>query len=357
MAQPTTSTRPATPVPVLPSPAGRVRLLGTVVAAVATVALCWLALRGVHPSRVWHALRASDEWWLLPALVAFLIANVARAVRWRTLFVPGRRPPLGTTANAMLVGYLFNNVLPARAGEPARVVTLSRRAGVPAAEVVGTVLIERIFDVFALLMIFLVAQPWLPHVSWIRGAAIAAIVLAVALAGAVVTLTVWGERPLRILLGPALRLPFVSAARLDAIIDELMSGLAGLRHVGVALGALAWTAVAWLLTAVSCWLAARAFPLHLGFDAGVLVTSAIGLSMILPSPPAALGVYEAATVLALQAYGLSHSQVLPYALVLHALNFVPFVAVGLGVLTYNARHPPRAAAAGPPTPEVTKLAA
>ena len=351
MAPPSTSTTsPAAPAPPLPAVSGRARVLAMLAALVLTVLLCAWALKGVHPTRVWHALEHSDGWWILPSLAAFVLANGARALRWRALFAPGRRPGVAVTTNAMLIGYLFNNVLPARAGEAARVVTLGRRADIPVAEVVATVVVERIFDVFALLVIFFVAQPWLPHVSWIRGAAIAAIVLAVAIAAAVVVLTVWGERPLRVLLRPAARLPFVSAERVERAAGELMLGLAGLRRHGVALAALGLTALAWTLSALTAWLALKAFPLHLGFDAGVLVMSAVGLSMVLPAPPAALGVFEAATVLALHAYGISHGRALPYALVLHAINFFPFILAGLGVLAYNARHPVARPAAdgGPP---------
>jgi uncharacterized membrane protein YbhN (UPF0104 family) len=61
--------------------------------------------------------------------------------------------------------------------------------------------------------------------------------------------------------------------------------------------------------------------------------------MILPSPPGAIGVFEGAALIALKAYGISHSSALPYALVLHAVSFVPFLLVGPFLLQYNMRHP------------------
>ena len=64
--------------------------------------------------------------------------------------------------------------------------------------------------------------------------------------------------------------------------------------------------------------------------------------MILPSAPAALGVFEGAAILALKAYGLPKSESLPYALVLHAVNFLPYILAGLFLLHYNSRHPYRA---------------
>ena len=96
-----------------------------------------------------------------------------------------------------------------------------------------------------------------------------------------------------------------------------------------------------MLTALCSYLVSVAFHLHLPFACGVLVAVAVGLSMILPSPPAAIGVFEGAAILALKAYGLPKSTILPFALVLHAVNFVPFVIVGLLLLHYNARHPQR----------------
>jgi uncharacterized membrane protein YbhN (UPF0104 family) len=103
-----------------------------------------------------------------------------------------------------------------------------------------------------------------------------------------------------------------------------------------------WSLAAWMVTAVWAWCVLLAFR-PFGFGAGVLVTCVVGLSMIIPSPPAAVGVFEAAGVLALHAYGLSQTQALPAALVLHVTNFVPLVTVGALTLHTAARHPARAA--------------
>ncbi len=71
-----------------------------------------------------------------------------------------------------------------------------------------------------------------------------------------------------------------------------------------------------------------AFTLDLPFAAAVLVTVAINLSLVLPSSPAALGVFEAATIIALNAFDVPQAEALSYALVLHLLNLVPFLIIG-----------------------------
>ena len=317
----------------------RARLILNLVTVVVTVAFSYYALSDIKLSLAWHALRTTDGWWLVVALVAFALGNLARALRWRSLFAPWRRPPLGAVANAMLVGYLYNNILPARAGEAARVVVLTQRSETPPVEIVGTILLERLYDVLGILVVFFVAEPWLPHVSWFGAAAVAAIVLAALIAGAATILAVFGDKPLRLLLRPLGRFSLFSGERLDRTVDELTHGLSGLRHPLLALEAFVWTILAWLMTALCAYLVSLAFHLHLPFACGVLVAVAIGGGMILPSPPAAVGVFEGAALIALDAYHVPHSSALPYAVVLHLINFVPFVIVGALLLHHNARHP------------------
>ena len=315
------------------------RLAINTVTAVVTVVFSYVALSNLDLSKVWHTLQQIDLWWLLPALVVFLLGNLARALRWQSLFAPERRPPLAPVANAMFVGYFYNNILPARAGEPIRIVVLASRSEAAPVEIVGTVVLERLYDVLAILVVFFVAEPWLPHVSWFGAAAVAAAVLAVGIAAAATILVVYGERPVRWALRPLARFKGFEGDRLDRTVAELVYGLSGLRRPSVAIPAFLWTTAAWMLSALAAWLVTLAFPFSLPFAAGVLLVVAVGLGMILPSPPAAVGVFEGAALIALKAYGIPHDEALPYALILHMLNFVPFLVIGGCLVWHNARHP------------------
>jgi len=316
------------------------------VAFAATVLLAalftYLAVRGVNWTHAWRALERCNAWWLVPAMVAFAAQTWMRSMRWRSLFAHAHRPPRGPVLAATLIGYLFNNIMPARAGEVARVVALTQRTGTPAAEIVGTAVVERAYDVLSILIIFFCASPWLPHESWFTTAVILAGVAAVGLGFVIWVLAVYGDRPLRVLLRPLGRLPWLSPERVEREAATLAEGLSGLREHRVAIEALLWSLAAWMTSALWAWLVLLAFEPSFGFGAGVLVTCVIGLSMIIPSPPAAVGVFEAAGVLALQAYGVRASIALPYALVLHVSNFVPLVLGGALMLHTAARAPVRA---------------
>jgi uncharacterized membrane protein YbhN (UPF0104 family) len=316
--------------------AARAALFSTGLAVSALFA--YFAVRDVHPGEVWRALGDCDYWWLVPAFGAFAAANVLRVWRWRFLFSGETRPPFRPLASAMLIGQFFNNVLPARAGEAARIVTLNQSCGTSRAETAGTVLIERAYDVLSLLLLLFVLSPWLPHVSWLRAAAILAIALSAGLVGAFAVVAIWKERPLLALLRPLGRLPFVPERRLELVAANLVHGLAGLRRGRLALVAIALTSASWICFGISSWLVLRGFDVgrELSPVAGILVMIAIGLAMILPSSPAAVGVFEAAVLVALKAYGVPESRALSYALVLHALNFFPYLAAGALLLHLHA---------------------
>ena len=298
-----------------------------------TAACTYLAVRGVAFDDAIDALAASDLRWLVPASVVLALALWLRVVRWWVLFDPSSRPPLGAVAHAAFVGYFFNNILPARAGEAARVIALHRRAMTPRAETIGTVVIERVFDLLALLGLLFASYPLLPEISWLRTAALLGLVVVAVLVVLVVVLVRYDERAVRWLLSPLRRLPGAGVAeRIEHAVANASRGLVGLREPRVALRGMALTIASWVVLGLSYWILTAAFDLDLPLVAGMLVVIAINLSLVLPSSPAALGVFEAATVVALRAFDVPQAEALSYALVLHLLNLVPFLVIGAALL-------------------------
>ena len=218
---------------------------------------------------------------------------------------------------------------------------LRRYAGSSGAEAGVTVIVERAYDILALLILLFLAAPFLPEVSWLDAAAALAAVFAVLLGH--------GDRGRRRLgraphpLGGAAGARFlpVSRERLEQIGRNAAVGLAGLHRPRLAAVAFGWTMLSWLALAASCAALLEGFDTGLSTEdvllAGLLVVIATNFAMILPSSPAALGVFEAATVVALGAFGIDDSEALSYALVLHALNLIPYLVIGGVLLRSSAR--------------------
>jgi glycosyltransferase 2 family protein len=304
------------------------RALIWAVALVSTIGFGYLAIRDAHPDEVWDALQEANLWWVVPSFAVLVAAVAIRALRWQLLFQRETRPPYGATAAATIIGLAVNSLLPLRAGEAARVIALNRRARTSPVESAATVALERILDVFCLLLLLLAALPWLPEVDWVGAAAAVALALALMLGGTALLFAIYGDRPFHALDRLLRRLPFGHHAWVEHVGASLRRGLVALRDPKLALTAFVLTTVGWLLTSVSFWLLTLAFDLELPLVSGVLILAAVGFSVILPAAPGALGVFEAATVVALAAYDISASEALSYAFTLHAVNLIPYIVAG-----------------------------
>jgi glycosyltransferase 2 family protein len=306
---------------------------------VVSLLFIYLTFRGTDFGALGAALRRSNYWLLVPALLVLAVAIVLRALRWRLLISPEHRPSTSAVTSALLVGYLFNSILPARAGEAIRVVFLRQRAGTPKFVALGTVIAERAIDVLTLLVLLFVAAPFVPSTDWLPRVLALGVVVFVVTAGVFTAFAFYGERPARFVLRPLGMLPRMSRGRIELAAANLMRGLSAFRSPAVALPAFVLTAASWLLIAFASWICMRGFDLRLGFSAAVLVVVAINLAMILPSGPAGIGVFEAAVVTALHPFDVDRAHALSYALVLHGLNVVPFIVAGYLVLQHHALVP------------------
>jgi uncharacterized protein (TIRG00374 family) len=303
----------------------------------------YLAVRDVDWAVFWEALRTSDYAWLIPALVVLAVSLWVRAIRWRLLFQPATRPPMGPTTRATIVGQFFNSILPARAGEAARIVMLKQEAGTSRAEALGTAVAERIIDVLALLLLLFLTLPFLPEITWLKTAVAFALGLLAVVVITTLVLRRFGHRPIRYLLRPLARLPAVQEEHTDRAASNITAGLHVLERPERAAPAFLLTFVSWLLIGLSFWFTLLAFEPDLGYDAGILVLVTTTLSLVIPSLPAGVGVFEAAVLVALRPYGVEESIALSYAVVLHALNVIPYVVAGYVVLHGHTRRLRRAA--------------
>jgi len=302
-----------------------------------SLVFAWLALRGIEVAELRSALAGQDYVFLLPAAAALAVAVALRAWRWQLVFAHEARPRYQHVLNAMLAGYLFNTILPARAGELARVQVLGRRSGISRANVLATVVLERTYDLLVLVALLALASPFLPHVGWLSAAVALGCALAGALLVAAFVVRRFGERAARRLLRPLAWLPGIDSDRARRVADNAVHGLATLRLTRLVAIAIAVTTASWLALAASTWFLVLGTDMDVGFGAAMLVVVATNLVLVLPSSPAALGTFEAAALLALAAYDVEREQALSFALVLHALNALPYIPIGYAAVALHAR--------------------
>jgi glycosyltransferase 2 family protein len=299
-------------------------LLGVAVSAALLVYLFW----NVDLHEVVARL-ADTRWSFLVLSVALNLSSLwTRAWRWYYLFPPGSEPR--RLFNALMIGYMGNNLLPLRAGEVVRAYVASRR-GQRFWTVLATIVVERALDGLAIGLIvagLFLTIPIPAQLRWpaavfltvdlIAMAVLAVIALAPAGCGAVI----------RALFQ---RWPWAERRAMD-VLGTMSEGLRGVRAGHHFLPIFISSGLIWVLFAFSIWTGLHAAHLDLPLAASWTVLAFLGLGVSLPSSPGYIGVVQAATVLALALFSVPRTEALSFSILIHASQLFPVTLYGLVLL-------------------------
>ncbi len=304
-------------------------LLGLAISAIAVA----LVIRQVDLGAAWGVLREAAPAWVAAALACIALDVALRTLRWRALLAPVARLPLPSVAASLLVGYLANNVLPARLGELVRSHHLGDRTGISRASVLGTVVVERVVDTAVLVAIASVAIVVLS----VRGLVASAVLLGLAATGLLVA-------------GLALalvahRLPFADRAiaaveRRPAIAraaTSLRGGLAVAGRPRTMAAAIGWSVAAWAATIVAFAAAGQAIGVELTWGQAALLAAGVSLVTAIPAGPGYLGTFELAAVEIARAVGIAPDPAFALALLVHAAILAITSVGGVAALLATGR--------------------
>jgi uncharacterized protein (TIRG00374 family) len=301
----------------------------TLVGIAVSVIFLVLALRGQDFGAVWSTLTRAEYWYVIPAVALYFVGVWCRAARW-SLLLQGLRPVRWVELFPLvIIGYMANNVLPLRAGEFVRAYALSTRAGVRKTAGLTTIALERLFDGLTMLGFMLVASLSVALTSPLRHLAVVTGILFVPL---LVGLAIASDRRVRdaLIRRAVPRLPRVARKRAERTVDSVTLGLSILQRRRDLAAVAAISLVAWLFEASTYLVVARAFDLQLGLMVVLLTTAVANLATLIPSSPGYVGPFEAGVLLVLAGVaGISREVALSYALVLHAMLYLPVTVWGL----------------------------
>lgn len=295
------------------------------------------ALARLNLSRVGHALITADPWWIALALLLMGSSLFLRSISWYYVLraaLPGVEIPAAPVTRATMIGVMASAVFPGRLGEPTRVLVISRRIDGPARRLIpvvaGTVFSQTLINLGALAILLAVTFTSVPflhgNLAGFGGALIVPLTIAV--------VVVFGPRLLTGAAGSRserLRSWAETGERLLRLARRGMLVFARPRF-----GAPAITAqlLAWALQWLACWAVLMALGLesHGGLVAAAAILFFVNVSAVLPATPSNVGVFQAACVVVLAAYGVPAGTGLAYGLILQAVEVVTALALGVPAL-------------------------
>ena len=296
----------------------RFALIQALVSLVALAAVVWWASHQESP----HIPTGGDAIaWIAAALGLYVAATLVRAERWHQILdhtgVNARR----TDCYALTtVGYMGNNVLPARAGEALRVVLLAPRCDASKRTIISSIVAERVLDVIALLTIFIVTVYGVLSTAEVlptdRPLLVTGIGVVLLLAGGI---TVW-----------VLRRHHVFERVRNWLRPLADSPRALISRWGLVL--LAGTFVLWTVEASVYWTVARAIDLDISISGALYLVALTNFVAALPAAPGSIGTFDAAVAWGADKLGATGSMALSYVILVRFVLYVPITIVGLVVL-------------------------
>jgi len=313
------------------------RRIGLLVAVVLLAGLLTYALSRLGLHRIGQALVSAKPGWVALAFALMGFSLVVRSISWHAVLraaLPDTPIPWLPVTRATMIGVMGSAVVPGRVGEAARVVVVTRRLTgstkrqIPV--VAGTVFSQTLINLLAL---GILAGVTFSSVPLLRGHP-AGIAVAIAVPLAICAFVVLGPRLLE--RGRRSRSPRIArvAGALGSVFVLARQGLvvfARPRHGAVAVVA---QLLAWALQWLACYAVLLALGLQgkAGLDAAAAVLLAVNVSAILPATPSNVGVFQAACLVVLAAYGVGAGRALAYGIILQAVEVLTALALGVPAL-------------------------
>jgi phosphatidylinositol alpha-mannosyltransferase len=313
------------------------RRAGILVAVILLAGILAFALSRLGLHRVGHALLTASPGWVALAFLLMCLSLLLRSVSWReTLRAALPEALIGwrVVARATMIGVMGSAVLPGRVGEPTRVLVLTRRLeGSPKRllpVIAGTVFSQTLINLLALAILATVTFSSVPLFQGHADGFATGLAVPVAIC-------------LLVLLGPRLeriseRLQWTRAVNLIAALARLLGlarrGLVVFARPRHGLLAVASQLLAWVLQWLACYTIILALGLQsqAGPIAAAAILLAINVSAVVPVTPSNVGVFQAACLVVLAAYGVGGGQALAYGIILQAVEVITALALGIPAL-------------------------
>ncbi len=307
------------------------RRAGLGVAAVLGVGLTALAAQKIGVDKVVESIVRSDFTWVLIAFALMVLSLFVRAASWYWIVraaLPNRPVRRRDVTSATMIGVLMSATLPARLGEPARALSLSRRTGrvretFPV--IVGTLVSQTMLNIVALLLlgVIIIATTPLFHSDTQKLFAFSFLPIALLLV---------------VLVAPRLTRRSGSGrlARLSAVLHgalvQVRAGLVVFRNPRSGFFATTAQLGAWAIQLLSCWALFAALGLddRAGIGAAAAVLFAVNVTAVVPVTPSNIGIFQLAVISVLTTgWGIGEANALAYGVILQAVEIATAVLLGL----------------------------
>jgi glycosyltransferase 2 family protein len=302
---------------------------------VISVILVWLSVRGIHFQDVLNDLEEIKLSYVILFIILMIFMQYLRSYRWGVILQPLEKIDQFSLFSITCVGFLAIAAIPARIGELARPYLISKRSSIKMSSALGTVIVERILDMFTVLAMALIVLFFIDLPSWMIESSIVFSLAAMVAFGFIIFLIIRREAALKFINTILHKLPGKFANKIDELIHHFIDGLEIITNIKLFLYLLILSIIIWLLDVLAIYVLLLAFGFDLPMIASFVLMIIIIVGIAIPTAPGFIGNWHYACVLGLGLFGLAKADALSFAVIHHFLSMAIVLVFGIAFLPFN----------------------
>ncbi|HVV00729.1 MAG TPA: lysylphosphatidylglycerol synthase transmembrane domain-containing protein [Verrucomicrobiae bacterium] len=300
---------------------------------IAAACLYW-SLHDIHFSELERSIAHMNWWWVAAAVLLQFITYICVAWEWQILLRPVGKLSLVRITQAVLSGRFANDVLPVQLGYLVRIYLVARWMRKGFAEVVPSLLVERLWDGLwlaagiGITTLFVPLPPNLLRARDILG-------MVILVGTGLVAFVIFRPRKWSL---RALDLPIARrgvAARVLGVVARLSEGVRGIGKARLLPALFSLSMVKLLLQALSYYAMLLAYDLRLPLGAGLAVFLIAYLGVCVPSTPASAGIFQVCSIAGLRVFGIAKTPAAGFSLVAFIALTLPLSIAGFFALAQS----------------------
>ncbi len=303
-----------------------------IISILVSLSLVYYSFKDLQWEPFWLALRSINYWILVVGAIVLIFSNVVRAARWRILLSPQKMVGRKHLFEAVMMGYMGNNVLPFKLGEVLRAVVVAKRHHMKVSGVGASIVVERGVDMFSFLILAGIYGLLVPSFETARLLSFLGLLalLIVIIFGFWVNrqhdrfsrrVEIWTEK-----------MTEAGHPKRAGHLMSIFKGLETIWRMPKPLHVIAQTSFLWLLYLLVTILGLAAFDFNLNMmellEVSMVLLIFTTLSLAIPAAPGYVGTYHGAVLAALMIFNIEDNHARAFAIVLHLLNYLIYTPTG-----------------------------
>ena len=311
-----------------------------IVGLMVSIICSWLFVRKIDWSSLGVAFSEAKYIYIFPTIIIMFATIYIRTIRWEVLISPVKKVSVLNLFSVNMIGFMANNVLPARLGEFIRPVMVARKEKIGVSASFATVAIERVFDILGIIVIASLLFCFLPSdtsqntnslvvIHQLKKWSAIMAFLGICAIAILFLLSLYPQKAGAVFEKLLFVFPHNLRDKLVNLLHSFISGLQVFDHKTKLLWVGMLSIVIWLLNAASIYVLCYSFDIGLSYAGSCFVTVCLALAVALPQAPGFIGVFHIATQKSLDVFGIGLSSAQSFAILLWAVSFIPVTVAGL----------------------------